>query len=170
MKIRRDIKEANEQIHKLYFTRLVIFADIVNRYSAILINKDVSWLRTITLHILITRGGRLTPSQLARLLLRSSYSVTKLIRGLKKDGFVRILHNSNDRRSIYVKITEEGLKNVFRDLDNTMIAEAEIKSSLDDEELKTMGIILRKLRDQLIEKVPAKYKLSPEDNESILGE
>lgn len=162
-----ELETVDNRIRQTQFTRLIAFADVVNRYSEIILKNKVSWLRTNALMFTITRGGSLTPSQLARIMLRSNYSVTKLIDGLEKDGLVKRSHNGKDRRSIDIVVTTKGLNYVISNLNNAAIGEEDLKSCLDENELENLVITVRKLRDKLIEKVSERYELSADDRKAI---
>lgn len=167
-----EIDNVNNQIRRTQFTRLVAFADIVNRYTEIVLKKkenQISWLRSSALLFIVTRGGSLTPSQLASIMLRSNYSITKLIDGSEKDGLVKRLRNSEDGRSFHVKVTSEGLNYVIASLKNSETLENELKSYLDEDELNNLAAIIRKLRDKFIEKLSPRYKLSTNDKKAIFG-
>ena len=165
----KEIEKVNSQIRSMQYPRIVVFADVVNRYTQIILKNKVSWLRTNALIFLITRGGSLTPSQLARIMLRSNYSITKLIDGLEKDGLVRRCRDNRDRRSINLEVTSESLNYVISSLSNIAEAERELKSWLNKDELENLAPIIRKLRDKLIEKVSERYELSADDRKAIFG-
>ena len=169
MSLSHEIAQVNAQIRNMQLPRIIVFADVVNRYVQKILQNDVSWLRTSALIFLITRGGTLTPSQLAHIMLRPNYSITKLIDGLEDDGLVKRRPDGNDRRSIKVKVTSEGLDYVASNLSNLFEAEQELNCWLDDEEMENLAATLRKLRDKLIEKVSERYGLRAEDREAIFG-
>jgi DNA-binding MarR family transcriptional regulator len=165
-----EIEKVNAQIRTTQFARLVAFADVVTRYTEKVFKikeNQISWLRSSALRFIITRGGSLTLSQLAAIMLRSNYSITKLIDGLEQDGLVKRYRNKLDGRSFEVKVTVKGLNYVIESLKDSEIAENELKSCLNENELSDLAIIIRKLRDKLIEKVAAKYKLTVEDRKAI---
>jgi DNA-binding MarR family transcriptional regulator len=162
-----NIEKVNSRIRSLQMPRIIAFADVVTRYTQIILKNDVSWLRASALIFLITRGGSLTPSQLARIMLRSNYSITKLIDGLQKDGLVLRRPDGRDRRSINVEVTREGLNYVTSSLSKTVMAERELKSWLNKDELEHLAPTIRKLRDKLIEKISEKYGLTPDDRKAI---
>jgi DNA-binding MarR family transcriptional regulator len=162
-----EIERVNSRIRSLQMPRIIAFADVVNRYTQIILKNKVSWLRASALIFLITRGGRLTPSQLARIMLRSNYSITKLIDGLEKDGLVKRCPDGKDRRSINVEVTSEGLNYVTSSLSNTVTAERELKSWLTKDELENLAPTIRKLRDKLIEKISKRHGLSVDDRKAI---
>lgn len=164
-----EIEKANTQIRSMQIPRIIAFADVVNRYTQKILKNKVSWLRTSALIFLITRGGTLSPGQLARIMLRSNYSITKLIDGLEKDRLVKRYPDSKDRRSIKVKVTSEGLNYVISNLSNIAEAERELKCWLNDNERENLAAIIRKLRDKLIEKISERYGLSTADKKAIFG-
>jgi len=162
-----EIEIVNAQIRSMQIPRIIAFADVVNRYTQIILRNKVSWLRASALIFLITRGGTLSPGQLARIMLRSNYSITKLIDGLEKDNLVKRHPDGKDKRSIKVKVTSEGLDYVRSSLSNVIKAEADLQSWLNDDERENLAAAIRKLRDKLIEKVSERYRLSADDRLAI---
>jgi len=164
-----EIDKVNMQIRGMQIPRIIVFADVVNRYTQKILKSQVSWLRASALIFLITRGGTLTPGQLARIMLRSNYSITKLIDGLEKNRLVKRCPDNKDRRRVKVKITSEGLNYVISNLNNIGEAERELKCWLNDNESENLAAIIRKLRDKLIEKISERYGLSAVDKKAIFG-
>ena len=162
-----EIKKVDSRIRSLQMPRIIAFADVVNRYTQIILKNKVSWLRASALIFLITRGGSLTPSQLARIMLRSNYSITKLIDGLEKDGLVKRTPDCEDRRRTNIEVTSEGLDFVTSSLSKTVKAEQELKAWLDQDELENLAPTLRKLRDKLIEKISRRHGLTADDRKAI---
>ena len=148
-----NIEAIRQEILSMHLSRLIAFSDVINRYLKIRTKGDISWLRVNAILFIITRGGKLTPSQLADLLLRSRNSVTKLLEGLEKDGLIRRYHPRNNRRTVYAEATSEGLSFIMTKLKVVTSLEEEIRSCLDDDELKTLVDLTRKLRLKLIEKL-----------------
>jgi DNA-binding MarR family transcriptional regulator len=148
-----NIEAIRQEILAMHLSRIIAFSDVINRYLKIRTRGDVSWLRVNAILFIITRGGKLTPSQLADLMLRSRNSVTKLLEGLEKDGLIRRYHPRNNRRTVYAEATAEGLSFVMTKLKVVTALEEEIRSYLDDGELKTLVNLTRKLRLKLIEKI-----------------
>jgi DNA-binding MarR family transcriptional regulator len=150
---RGNIETIRGEILAMHLSRLIVFSDVINRYLHLRIKDDISWLRVSAVLFIITRGGKLTPTQLANLMLRSRNSVTKLIEGLEKDGLVRRYHARKDRRTVYVEVTSAGLSFTMTRLKAITSLEEEIRSCLDDGELQTLVDLSRKLRLKLIEKL-----------------
>jgi DNA-binding MarR family transcriptional regulator len=150
---RRDIEKIRQKILAMHLSRLIVFSDVINRYIQLRTKRDTSWLRTNAILFIITRGGKLTPSQLAKVMLRSRNSVTKLVEGLEKDGLVRRYHPKNDRRTVYIEVTQDGLSFIMTKLDTLTSLEDELRSFLDNGELLTLVGLTRKLRLAMIEKI-----------------
>lgn len=149
-----EIENVARAIRAREFPRLLNFTDMVNRYVAIQLRDKVgSWLKNSALYFLITRGGSLTPSELARLMFRSKHYMTKLIDSLEKDGLVIRERVSKDRRTINVKITSDGVDYVMQTLRDNDWMEEEVMSCLDNSEIETLRTLLKKLRQRLVEKV-----------------
>ena len=145
-----NIETIRQDILSMHLSRLIAFSDVINRYMHLRIKGDTrSWLRVNAVLFIITRGGKLTPTQLAKLLLRSRNSVSKLIEGLEKDGLVRRYHIKEDRRTVYIEVTSAGLSFIMTKLKAIKSLEKEIRSCLDDGELQTLVDLTRKLRLQL---------------------
>jgi len=146
-KMRREILSMN-------LSRLAVFSDVMNRYVLLRTKGDArTWLRVYAVTFIITRGGKVTPTELAKILLRSRNSVSQLINGLEKDGLVRRYHTTEDRRTVYVEVTSEGLSFIKARFKVLKSLEKEITSCLDDGELRTLVNLTRKLRLRLIEKL-----------------
>jgi len=162
-----EIEEVNAKIRGMQIPRIIAFADVVNIYAQKILKNKLSWLRTNALIFLVTRGGTLTPGQLARIMLRSNYSITRLIDALEKDRLVMRYPDGKDRRSIKVKVTSEGLNFVISSLSDVAEAEHELKYWLNDDELENLATTIRKLRGKLIEKISERYSLSADDKTAI---
>jgi DNA-binding MarR family transcriptional regulator len=151
-----EIKDVEKIVLDIYFTRIATFADTVDRYIDIELKDSVNWLKTFALLQLVIRGGSITPSELAKLMLRSNHSMTKLIDSLVKEGLVRRHRNGKDRRTIQVKITQEGLAEMKKIIKNIQTAEDTVESCLDKNELEQLAVLIRKLRFRLIERIAVK--------------
>lgn len=150
---RNEIVEVATAITAREFPRLVIFSDMISRYVDVRLRGKVNWLRSTALTYLITRGGSLTASQLARLMLRSNYSMTRLIDDLEKDGLVIRERTGKDRRTVDVRITSDGLAFMMQTLSDNDLVEGELMSCLDENEIETLRNLIRVLRQTLILKI-----------------
>lgn len=149
-----NIEKMRQEILSMNLSRLVVFSDVMNRYLLLRTKGDArTWLRVYAVTFIITRGGKVTPTELAKILLRSRNSVSQLINGLEKDGLVRRYHTTEDRRTVYVEVTSDGLSFIKARLKVLKSLEEEIRSFLDDGELQIIVDLTRKLRLRLIEKL-----------------
>src|SRR4030067_358884 len=84
-----EIEKVADQIATTDFWRCVSFADTTNRYIEITMEKDnLSRLQAVAMWSLILKGGKSTPTQLARIMFRSKHSMTKIIDNLENEGLV----------------------------------------------------------------------------------
>lgn len=149
-----NIEKMRRKILSMELSRLAVFSDVMNRYVLLRSNSDArTWLKVYAITFIITRGGKVTPTELAKILLRSRNSVSQLIDGLEKDGLVRRYHTAEDRRIVYVEVTSDGLSFIKAKLKIIESLEEEVRSCLDEDELRTMVDLTRKLRLRLIEKL-----------------
>jgi len=149
-----DVEKMRREILSMDLSRLAVFSDVMNRYILLRAKGDArTWVRVYAVTFIITRGGKVTPTELAKILLRSKNSVSQLINGLEKDGLVRRYHATEDRRTVYVEITPDGLSFIRAKFEVLKSLEEEIGSCLDSDELRTLVDLTRKLRLSLIEKL-----------------
>lgn len=142
-----DISDLLRRQKILYITS---FADIMTRFGE---THFMDPLRFTALSFLTTRGGSLTPTELARLMFRSKHSITKIIDGLENLNFVIRVQDKKDRRSIHVKITAEGVKHFQKHLIQGNEHIREIMSCLSNDEWDNLIELVKKLRKRLIEKM-----------------
>jgi DNA-binding MarR family transcriptional regulator len=149
-----DIEKMRQEILSMHLSRLAVFSDVMNRYVLLRAKDDArTWLRVYAVTFIITRGGKVTPTELAKILLRSKNSVSQLINGLEKNGLVRRYHATEDRRTVYVEVTSDGLSFIKAKFKVLKSLEEEIESCLDNGELRIVVDLTRKLRLGLIEKL-----------------
>lgn len=145
-------KELIRYISSFALLRLVIFSDIINRFSEIELKDNINWLRTFALIILVTLGSQ-TLSQLAQLMLRSNHSMTNLVESLVQDGYVKRYHPKNNRRTLEVKITANGINFLNQTLQELENAEQEIRSYLNKSDMEKLISLTKTMRFALIEKL-----------------
>jgi DNA-binding MarR family transcriptional regulator len=146
-----NIEGIRHEILNMQLSRLIVFCDVIDRYQRLRLKENYSWLRVDTILFLITRGGNLTPSQLAKLMLRSRNSITKLINGLESDGLIKRVHSDKDHRIVNIEVTSKGLEFTMTNLKKLSSLEEELRDCLDGDELSVLVGLTRKLRLKLIE-------------------
>jgi DNA-binding MarR family transcriptional regulator len=145
-----NIEEIRNEILNMQLSRLIVFSDVIDRYLHLKLKNSYSWLKVDTILFLITRGGKLKPSQLANLMLRSRNSITRLINDLERDGFVKRVHSNKDHRTVLIEVTSEGLEFTMTNLKKLSSLEQELRACLDGDELSVLVGLTRKLRLELI--------------------
>jgi len=148
-----NIEGIQNEILSMRLSRLIVFCDIIDRYLRLRLKEDNDWLRVHTILFLTTREEDLTPSQLAKLLLRSKNSITKLLNSLESTGLIKRIHSSKDHRKVVLKATPKGLEFTRTHLNKLSPLEEELRDCLDGDELSELVHLARKLRLQLIEKL-----------------
>jgi DNA-binding MarR family transcriptional regulator len=100
----------------------------------------------VLLQLRNSADGRLKMSQMADAIVHSTGGTTRLVDRLQEAGFVRREHCANDRRAVYVSITEAGSAKLdqalavhLRHLDDNLAAR------LSDDERAQLTALLTKL-------------------------
>ena len=147
----RDIRSALDKIKKTDFWLCVQFADTLIRYLEITMKQDrvVSRLQGSALYFLLLNGGESTPTQLARDMLRSKHSVTKIIDGLEKEGLIARSSANKDRRVTSVKLTARGLERVKQRFARGNARARQVMASLDAKEQKRLIALTERLRKRM---------------------
>ncbi|HEY95319.1 MAG TPA: MarR family transcriptional regulator [Dehalococcoidia bacterium] len=123
-------------------------ADAVQKYadSTFYRRSGLSVSKFGVLQILAIREGSMTPSEIARWILRERHNVTTLVSRMKKEGYVRVEPSATDRRSINIILTEKGYEKleqaqpVARDIANQVMA------SMSERSLNSMTKTLNMVR------------------------
>lgn len=147
-----EIDKVSREIAKREFLRLMILSDSVTRYVQIKLKYNVNWLQVIVLLYIITRGGIIIPSHLARLTLRSNYSMTRLIDEMVKEGLVVRIRGEQDRRTIMIKITKKGLYLMMENLNYIDLVQDSVLSCLTEDNIETLINLKRIIVPTLVEK------------------
>lgn len=92
-------------------------------------------------------GGefKLKPTELYNLLMVTSGAMTNRIDTLEKKGLVTRVNDTEDRRTVYVKLTEEGLSLINTAVYEHVAVEEELLTILTKEEKEILNSILRKI-------------------------
>ncbi|MGF0520950.1 MarR family winged helix-turn-helix transcriptional regulator [Agrobacterium pusense] len=91
---------------------------------------------------------RLSPGDLLAMTMVSSGTMTNRIDQLEKAGFVKRIHNPNDRRSVLISLTEPGLSIVEEAVGAHVENQHRLVASLSEEERTTLNQLLKRfLRD-----------------------
>jgi DNA-binding MarR family transcriptional regulator len=92
-------------------------------------------------------GGdfKLKPTELYNLLMITSGAMTNRIDTLEKKGLVTRVNDTEDRRTVYVKLTEEGLSLINEAIYHHVSAEDDMLTVLTEEEKEIFNSLLKKI-------------------------
>ena len=146
-----EIRAVSGQIMDIDFWQYVRFADVLIRYLEITMKTDniASRLQGTALYFLLIRGGRSTPTQLARMMLRSKHSITKIIDDLEKDGLVVRDNTDEDRRVTSIKLTSAGLEHLKNRFHKGNERARKIMECLDTPERKLLVRLMERMRKKM---------------------
>ena len=145
------LDQARDEIYKMRLSRLIVFGDVLSRYFSLKVKEYRGWVKVHALLFLITRGENITPSDLAKIMLRSKNSITDLMNAMEKEKLIKREHSKQDRRKITIKITSKGIKFAIDRLRRLTTFEEEFKNYIDENEFSTLVSLVRNLRRKMIE-------------------
>jgi DNA-binding MarR family transcriptional regulator len=126
-------------------------AEVVNRYLGSKIRKHgQDQTRMNILYLLVGSGGSMTPTNISKRVNRSKHAITRAIDILEKDNLVKREHSRNDRRSINIIITNQGIDLVKRSLPDLKRATSVATSCLNKKQIDELKTITSKLRKWLL--------------------
>jgi DNA-binding MarR family transcriptional regulator len=148
-----QIEKIAQLLRRQDFLYLASFTDAFHRYMDIMnIDDKLIRFRWGVLSLLISRGGELTHGEIAKSLFRSKHSITSVVDGLEKNGFViRQARKDVDRRIISVKITQKGLDFITGSIKYGRKIGNKLLTCLDENEQKTLIIMAKRLRKKIVE-------------------
>jgi DNA-binding MarR family transcriptional regulator len=110
------------------------------------------------LHILIARGGVLTPTELSRRITRSKHATTKAVDSLEELRLTKSARTKSDRRLRKVAVTEKGLDLVEKTMTLRHRIGSQAMQCFNNEEAEALQDILTRFRKHVIQlsgKAPA---------------
>ena len=134
------------------FLSFVYTSEIVNRYLDTELRKfGINRTQMSILHILIARGGTLTPTELSRRITRSKHATTKAVDSLEELGLTRSAKTKSDRRLRRVAVTEKGLDLVEKTMSLRHKIGSQAMQCLDNQEAEVFQDILRRFRKHVVQ-------------------
>jgi DNA-binding MarR family transcriptional regulator len=128
-------------------THAVLFSAISRKYSEL----GISVSRFNALRLLHhTPGKRLTIRDLGVRLGVSSASVTRLVDGLIRDGWVRRINGDKDKRVTHVQLLAAGETRFEQLLPRVLTIWNDLWSGLDQDDKKTFAVLNGKLRQTVL--------------------
>ncbi|MDQ2067841.1 MarR family transcriptional regulator [Xinfangfangia sp. CPCC 101601] len=110
------------------------------------LQHDTTLPRFDVMAALWRRREGLTMSELSRMLLVSNGNATAVVDRLEKDGLARRRPSETDRRTVFVDLTEEGLRAFEGMAEGHEMEVDRLLSDLDDADLEAMVTLLRKMK------------------------
>ncbi len=148
-------KRLRVQANDLRFDNFLSFIytfEIVNKYLDNELRKfGLNRTQMSILHILIVRGGTLTPTELSRRITRSKHATTRAVDSLESLGLTKSAGTKLDRRLRRVTITEKGLDLVERTMSLRHKIGSQAMQCLNQEEAEAFQTILRRFRKHVLE-------------------
>lgn len=86
-----------------------------------------------------------TPKNVAAMLGTSKQNVNTLLNSLQKKGCIETISNEKDKRSINIRITQTGMRQMQEGAEISIYSLAEIFRDLTISELQTLWLLLRKV-------------------------
>lgn len=108
------------------------------------VKHDTTLPRFDVMAALWRRRDGLTMSELSRMLLVSNGNATAVVDRLERDGLARRRPSETDRRTVYVALTDEGLRAFEGMADQHEMEVDRLLSDLTDEDLEALTAIFRK--------------------------
>ena len=146
-----DIRAQANDLRFDNFLSFIYTAEIVNKYVDSVLRKHGAkrtWMSI--LHILITHGGTMTPTELSGRALRSKHAITRATDSLEQRGLVRREGIGEDRRVRKVAITAKGLDVVKKTMADRRELGLRAMSCLGKEETQTFSATLKRLRKHML--------------------
>jgi DNA-binding MarR family transcriptional regulator len=148
-------KRLRVQANDLKFDNFLSFiytSEIVNRYLDTQLRKfGLNRTQMSILHILVARGGVLTPTELSRRITRSKHATTKAVDSLEELGLTESTKTKTDRRLRKVVVTEKGLDLVEKTMGVRHRIGSQAMQCLSNEDAEVLQDILRRLRKHVVQ-------------------
>ncbi|WP_343596564.1 MarR family transcriptional regulator [Acinetobacter sp.] len=110
---------------------------------------DLSWWEFDVLATLKRSNATLTPTTLFKDMMVSSGTMTHRLQQLEKRELIERVIDSNDKRSLMVKLTAKGEKLIHECVPAHITLENQLLSHLTTNEVETLNQLLRKLENSL---------------------
>ena len=145
-------KEMEPSSVKASVTLLKIGSDVLTGFEKMLKNYGLSQGRFLVLIVMNGQPGKLTtPSILAEKIGVTRATMTGLIEGLAKDGFIKRYSHSSDRRKQNLKLTDKGVSLLENLLPDYWSRIYNLMKGLTEKEERQLVQLLRKISDKISE-------------------
>jgi DNA-binding MarR family transcriptional regulator len=142
----RQYREADPSAIETLLMLFRVTADIHTAMAQRFSRHNLSHGRFVVLVMLHTEGGEMCCSALADSIGVTRATMTGLLDSLERDGFIRRVDNSEDRRRTTITLTANGRRFLDEVLPGHFAAVAALMESLNESERKKLRESLGKLR------------------------
>ena len=111
----------------------------------------------LIIQLIENEGGKATPAEIARWLLREPHTISEVLSRMEKDGLVKKDRDLNRKNLVRVSVTEKGYQYYKKSAKRKTIHR--ILSCLSKEEFKQLKATLEKLRDEARKELGIDQKL-----------
>ena len=123
-----------------------------------LTGAELALMHTAACYPQFNAGGYITVAQTATQLGISAPAVSRTLKNLENEGYIIRKTNPEDRRSVYVCVTENGLAAMTECIIESVKIVNEALSDFSDEELRTMIRLHNKLTNNMAKVITEKKK------------
>jgi DNA-binding MarR family transcriptional regulator len=128
--------------------------EVMSRYLEIELKRyEASVIRFNIMSTLFKNGGEMTPSEIAESVFREKNSITAVINTMERQGVVRRVPSTDDRRSVKVVITDKGWKEANRLSPLAQELSREVLSCMEKEKVEELVEAMRTIRESLLPKI-----------------
>ncbi len=128
--------------------------EVLERYLEVeLRHHKINFIRFNIMSALYKNGGEMTPSEISEAVFREKNSITAVLNSLEKEGVVRRVPSSSDRRSVKVVITDKGWQEANRLSPIAQELSREALVCLDKERVEDLVETMRNFREKLLPKI-----------------
>ncbi|AKA69348.1 MarR family winged helix-turn-helix transcriptional regulator [Clostridium scatologenes] len=131
MDSREKINDQIDNYYDLWFKTNDIYSDWAKRHN---IQENVLF----ALYVINSAVPYCTQSQICNKLYLPKQTVSQILSGLEKDGYISKETNAEDRRNKIIKFTEKGERFATRILEELKVAEIEAFSQLSEKQRSTI--------------------------------
>lgn len=149
LQLMKDVySEVNSDIVKLFIDFQWAYRNMQKQYDYILDKNDLSESRFIILMFLYQAPNQtLLPSVISEKLGATRATVSKLLKGMERKGWILKSTSTTDKRSLSVQLTETGNHILEKFLPENFSIVNNLLGSLSNEEIHQLSNLLKKIND-----------------------
>lgn len=145
-----DVKDPTDKTPLGLLLSLMLSFRTIERYLELeLASHNSSPNKVLIMAALISNGGRMTPTQIARTICRRKNTITSTINALVEEGEVSVNKSEHDGRAKFVMPTDQGRETAVWLTPIAQDVSRRVLSALTDEEITMLVRSMRKVRNNL---------------------